>query len=612
MKSLSKTPSNPSISPRPLRLWPGIAAAVLILVLGYLLRLVAPAGNDVFFIVEVIAAMVGSLVIVVWWVFFSRAAWFVRLGAIVTMILALVAIRPLLDKSIAGGAMGGLGYILTIPALCVALVIWAMTSIHWSAAFRSATLVVAMLLASGTSTLLRTDGISSSGFDLRWRWTPTAEELLLAHDKDEPVPPPTAPASIPSVATTAIEEPVSKPAPDLPAAPAPKQSAEWPGFRGPLRDGIVRGVRIETDWSSSPPVKLWSRPIGPGWSSFAVDGDLLYTQEQRGEEELVSCYRVSTGQPVWRHRDPVRFYESNAGAGPRGTPTLSNGRVYAFGATGILNALDATNGAVIWSRDVASDSATEIPMWGFSSSPLVVPVQGDDLVIIAASGKLAAYEAATGKPRWFGPADGGYSSPHLVTIAGVPQILLLSGMGARSVEPATGTVLWQHEFALGGIVQPAVIADGDVLISSMTFTGGVGIRRLAITRRSDGGWAVEERWTSTGLKPYYNDFAINKGHAFGFDGSILSAIDLADGARKWKGGRYGAGQLLVLPDQDILLVLSEEGELALVSATPDKFRELARFKAIEGKSWSHPVLVRDTLLVRNGEEMAAFRLSIAR
>ena len=420
----------PANSPRPLRLWPGIAAAVLIIVLGYLLRLVAPAGNDVFFIVEIIAAMFGSLAIVVWWIFFSRAAWFVRLGAMVTMILALVATRPLLDKSIAGGAMGGLGYVLTIPVLCVALVIWAVASLHWSAAIRGATLVVAMLLASGTSMLLRTDGISSNGFDLRWRWTPTAEELLLAHDKDEPVPPPTAPASIPSVATASTEEPVSKPAPDLPAPPAPKQSAEWPGFRGPLRDGIVRGVRIETDWSSSPPVKLWSRPIGPGWSSFAVDGDLLYTQEQRGEEELVACYRVSTGQPVWRHRDPVRFYESNAGAGPRGTPTLSNGRVYAFGATGILNALDATNGAVIWSRDVASDSATEIPMWGFSSSPLIVPVQGGDLVIVAASGKLAAYDTATGKPRWYGPADGGYSSPHLVTIAGVPQILLLGWDGS--------------------------------------------------------------------------------------------------------------------------------------------------------------------------------------
>ena len=157
-------------------------------------------------------------------------------------------------------------------------------------------------------------------------------------------------------------------------------------------------------------------------------------------------------------------------------------------------------------------------------------------------------------------------------------------------------------------MQPTLIPNSrdDVLISVSAESG---IRRLAVAH-GPGGWTVEERWTSKGLKPYYSDIVVHNGHAFGFDGSLLACIDVEDGKRKWKGGRYGAGQIFLLADQDLLLVLSEQGELALVNAASDKFTELARFPAIEGKTWNHPVLVGDILLVRNGQEMVAFRLSI--
>ena len=566
---------------------------------------------------SVIGGIVGALAIVLWWVFFSRAPWSERLGAIVLMGVALYATSYLVHESIANGMMGMMLFILGIPVLCLALVVSAAATRSLSNGSRRAWMAAAILLACGGFTALRTGGISGIGeSDLHWRWTPSPEERLLAQPADERVDtvqasPPPAPAST---------EPGNEPArsatvptvPDITeseaVAPAAIETkAEWPGFRGPDRDSIVHGVRIETDWATSPPAQLWRKPIGPGWSSFAVRGDLFYTQEQRGDDEIVACYRVSTGEPVWRHRDPVRFWESNGGAGPRATPTLSNGRVYAFGATGMLNALDANTGAVVWSRNVASETGTEVPGWGFASSPLVV----DDLVIVAADATLVAYDVATGHKRWVGPAHrGSYSSPHRTTIDGVDQILLLGGAGATSVAPASGAVLWEYSWPGTSIVQPALMADGDILINTLAATGGLGTRRLAVAHGPNG-WSAEERWTSNGLKPYFNDFVIHKGYAFGFDGSILASINLEDGKRTWKGGRYGNGQIVLLPDQDLLLVLSEEGDLALVSATPDQFKEIARVPAIEGKTWNHPALVGDVLLVRNGEEMAAFRLSLA-
>jgi outer membrane protein assembly factor BamB len=468
----------------------------------------------------------------------------------------------------------------------------------------------AIAIGSGVWTLAQTGGFTGDfKHDLSWRWTPTPEERLLAQEPMPPAPAPTPAAPIGAAPAPAVEEKqLAAKAEAKPIASSPTESEPpiaWAGFRGPNRDGVATGAHIDTDWPAAPPVKLWKRPIGPGWSSLAVQGDFLYTQEQRGPDEVVACYRLSTGQPVWAHRDTERFWESNGGAGPRSTPTLGNGRVYTFGATGIVNVLDARTGSVVWSRNAAADTQTKVPGWGFSSSPLLFK----DLVIVAASGRLAAYDRDSGKPRWLGPQAGGsYSSPQIYVNNGVPQVLLLAGSGIISVGPADGKVLWEHTWKGVPIVQPALLEDGTLLITTSQDAVGAGVRRIAVARDADK-WRVEERWTSVGLKPYFNDFVVHKGHAYGFDGSILSCIDLNDGKRKWKGGRYGYGQMVLLPEQDLLLVLAEEGELALVKATAEQYTEVARVPGIEGKTWNHPVVVGDLLLARNGEEMAAFRLT---
>jgi outer membrane protein assembly factor BamB len=616
---MDETPA--SHSGRPLRIWPGVTVVVLQWLVRFGLPLIGVGVGT-----GIAGGMAGGLLVLVWWLFFSRAPWLDRVAAPALMVVALLVTSRFVHESIANGFQGMLLFIAAIPLLSLALVASTAAGRYMSDGRRRALTTAAVLLACACLTLIRTGGIrGDAASDMHWRWTETPEERLLASAANEPpLPPPPAikpedRAPIPAPEATTTPAPSADAAtgpekgrsesPAHPAVPSwPSPTVPWPGFRGSERDSVIRGVAIETDWAQRPPLELWRRPIGPGWSSFAVRGDLIYTQEQRGDDEVVSCYRLSTGEPVWRHSDAIRFWESNGGAGPRATPTVQDGRVYAVGATGIVNALDADSGAVLWSRNAAADTDREVPGWGITSSPLVI----DDLVIVAAAGRLVAYDAASGTLRWVGPeGGGGYSSPHLATIDGVPQVILLRGSRTTSVAPADGALLWEHVGQVGvSIVQPALIPNGDVLITGGDAMGGTGIRRVGVAH-GPSGWTVEERWTSRGLKPYFNDLVVHKGHAFGFDASILAAIDLNDGTRKWKGGRYGHGQLMLLADQDLLLVLSEEGELALVRAVPDQFAELARFPAIDGKTWNHPVLVGDVLLVRNGEEMAAFRLALS-
>ena len=557
---------------RPLRLLPGI----IIIVIQWLIRFGLPEvlPGDMPVMIAVFAGVLGGLAVAVWWAFFSRASGLERWLAIVLIIISLLATSRFLDPSIATANMGMMFTFFSIPVMSLAFVLWAAATRNLSDKLRRVTMVLTILAASGVWTLLRTEGMSSRlHFDFAWRWAKTYEEKFLTQTGSEKM-------SVPVAEATGLT---------------------WPGFRGPDRDGIVHCARIGTDWKASPPVELWRRPIGPGCSSFSVSGDLLYTQEQRGNDEAVTCYMLTTGKPIWVHTDTVRFWDAHAGAGPRATPTLGNGRVYTLGATGLLNVLNANDGSLIWSRNCAADTKTKDSGWGFTGSPLVV----GDVVIVAATGKMAAYDIASGEPRWFGPDGGqGYSSPHLLTIDGVAQVVLMSDFGAISLSPGDGSVLWKYPWQLDGrILQPAISAGGDILVS-----GGLqnGVRSISVTHAS-GSWNIRDHWTSTGLKGYFNDIIIHKEQIYGFDGLSLACISATDGRRSWRGGRYG-GQMILLADQDLLLVLTEKGEVALVNAAPDKFTELARFPAITGRTWNHPVLVGDILIVRNAREMAAFRL----
>lgn len=564
-----------------LRLWPGVALVIFQWGVRFGMPYIAPDAVPF----AMVGAIFGWLLFAVWWGLLSRARGRDRVLGVAAMLVAMIATRFVLHPSMATAGMNVLYFVYVTPPLTLAFLLWAVVFYSRPKRVRLATLAAAVVLPCLVWTLVRTGGVSMAGdTHFAWRWSETPEDRLLVEAADEPL--------VADVDATAlgIDE-------DTPP--------EWPGFRGAGRDGRVPGVRIATDLVASPPVELWRRAIGPGWSSFAIHGKVFYTQEQRGEEELVSCYLVETGEPVWRHAEATRFWEANGGAGPRATPTLEGGRVYALGANGTLCVLEATDGSLVWRRDVVADSGVPVPIWGYSGSPVVV----DDVVVVAAVGTLVAYDRASGESRWTGPEGGmGYSSPHFATLDGIDQILLASKTGLVSVAPSDGATLWTYDWpGRSRIVQPTVLPSGDVLLSRGETTG---LRRLSVAR-ANGAWTIEEIWTTKRLKPYYSDLVIHEGHAYGIDGSILSAIDLETGERAWKGGRYGAGQILLLEDQSLILGVGEKGDLFLVEAMPEEHRELALLRVLDGKTWNHPVLVDDVLLVRNAEEMAAFRLASA-
>jgi outer membrane protein assembly factor BamB len=350
--------------------------------------------------------------------------------------------------------------------------------------------------------------------------------------------------------------------------------------------------------------------VGPAWSSFAVAGDLLFTQEQRGPKEVVVCLHADSGQEIWSQAIETRFYDPLGGPGPRATPTLADGGLFVTGATGAVMRLDPTTGAIVWKQELQTVAARQLPMWGFAASPLVTR----GLVIVYAGGEgdkgVLAFEAKDGRLRWSAAAgNDSYSSPQLNTIAGEELVLMLTNEGLRMLEPATGALRLNYEWKFAGYraLQPHLLEDDTLLLP----TGmGTGTRAIRITKTGSQ-LAAEERWTSRSLKPDFNDFVTYQSHAYGFDGGSFCCIDLKTGERKWRGGQYGKGQVLLLESSGLLLVLSEQGRVFLLRTDPNAHVELASFVALEGKTWNHPVVVANRLYVRNSQEAACYELSLA-
>jgi outer membrane protein assembly factor BamB len=432
------------------------------------------------------------------------------------------------------------------------------------------------------------------------------EQRATADPTAPPALAPPADATVPAAGPAAA--PAEPAAPLGPPPPDPAPASYWTDFRGPARDGHYREQPVRLDWTKGlEPV--WKQPIGGGYASFVVARGRAFTIEQRGAQEVASAYDVLTGRELWTNRWTAAFRESMGGDGPRATPTWDDGRVYVLGGQGELRALDEETGTTIWRTNILDDAGASNLQWGMAAAPLVV----DDTVVVLPGGgdgrSIVAYDRRAGTRVWSALDDqASYSSPMLVTLGGVRQILAFTATRLVGVTPDRGELLWEFPWKTSYDVnasQPLVLGDNRVFIS----TGyGTGAAVIELTR-SGSRFAVREVWRNILMKNQFTSSVLHEGYIYGLDESILTCMDAATGERQWKNGRYGYGQVLLAGGH--LIVLTEDGNLALVRATPERYEEIVRFPAIEGKTWNHPAMGYGYLLIRNLNEMAAYDLRLA-
>jgi len=519
--------------------------------------------------------------------------------AALVVVVAAAAVVGVWAAAESPGPMGKPALVILIATVTTLLLLawWLLFSrAPWWA--RLVGLVVVAGLGWGARQFVEVRGFSGSLTpQVAWRGAPEADPGALAVEPTPKVPEKREDGTPHDGAETASTADVATP---LPAGPAFAQ------FLGPHRNATVTGVHLAREWEARPPVELWRRPMGAGWSGFAVADGLAVTQEQREGRAVVVAYDLETGAVRWTHEGGQGFRSTLAGDGPRATPTLHEGRAYAFGVDGWLRALDLATGQLVFERDVLGETGGRAPQHGIASSPLVA----DGMVVVVAGGphgrSLVAYDALSGEPRWSGgDAGAGYSSPLVATLAGVRQIVVFNLQGLTGHDAETGEVLWEDSWPDRSekVAQPVVLGD-DRVFASMGY--GIGGRLVQIVHGEGGGLEARVLWATPRLKAKFTQVVEHEGFLYGLDEGVLVCLDPADGERRWKKGRYGHGQVLLV--DDLLLLVAEDGELVLIDPNPEELTEVARFSAVSGKTWATPALAGDLLIVRSETEAACYRL----
>ena len=400
-----------------------------------------------------------------------------------------------------------------------------------------------------------------------------------------------------------------KPALSASAAVVPDPArSSFPQLFGPTRDARLPGLKLNDESAKTSPQVVWRIPVGAAWSGFVTAGNRAITQEQDGADECVTCYELTTGKQLWKTKNPGRYESPIAGVGPRATPAIHGDRVYTLGALGALQCLDLVSGQPLWTRDLKADAGATVPEWGFASSPLI----HEEKVIVSAGGQksLLAYRASDGEIAWTGgtrPAN--YSSPFLYTLAGRPQIVMFNKEAITAHDPATGAVLWERDWGKGlpHVSRPIPVGDRRIFFSSGY---GVGSALLELTSEPSGAFKVDEVWKTARYQAKFATPIERDGFVYGVSDGIFACLDLRDGSVKWKAGRYGHGQALLVGDY-LFQMTEQPGDLVVTKPTPEGPHELGRFPVFEAKTWNPLALSGELLLIRNDQEAACLRLNVS-